>query len=306
MTVRASVRSILIASAAAGLLLAIGHTPAQAPPPATDVEQRLKALEDKMDRVLKALEARDARPAAVPAATAAVKVARDKVRAELETKEQAYRDLQQKNPYALFNIAGKGGARSIFAERLGRIETRRAELQIKMQEMTDQLAQIEKQYKEGGAPAARRAINALGVRLNMYNNQETSTLDEQLLQLRVRRQQLLNTLGANHPRVKEIDETIRLLKQIYAEADVAAEGAKKNRPESDDVDSMIAAMKEEIKSLDTTINSLNNMFDAESAKAREMGKYEAEGEKLRAEVTRLRQMLAGLDTILRGDMPSAK
>ena len=48
--------------AAACLLLASSHTIAQTPPAAPGAEQRLKALEDKMDRVLKILEPREPAP----------------------------------------------------------------------------------------------------------------------------------------------------------------------------------------------------------------------------------------------------
>ena len=48
-------RRLVVLSAAVGLLLAAGHTTAQVPPAEPGYDKRLKALEDKMDRVLAAL-----------------------------------------------------------------------------------------------------------------------------------------------------------------------------------------------------------------------------------------------------------
>ncbi|HEY1375303.1 MAG TPA: polysaccharide biosynthesis tyrosine autokinase [Gemmataceae bacterium] len=222
--------------------------------------------------------------------------AKELLQGKVEQQQQQLADLRAKSPYVVLSSLGdKAGSKNIFAERLGKIETRRAELQIKMQEMTDQLAQIEQKYKEGGSAAARHAINALGVKLTMYNNQEVSKLDEQLLQLRVQKQRLLNTLGPNHPQVKEIDETIRLVKQIYkGGAGAGAEVDDAARPDPDNVLSYIAVMKEEVKSLETLIGSLNNMFDTESAKARDMGKYVSEEERLQNSLELSRDILKGI------------
>ncbi|HEY1381299.1 MAG TPA: protein kinase, partial [Gemmataceae bacterium] len=62
---------------------------------------------------------------------------------------------------------------------------------------------------------------------------EMEKLDEQLLNLRVQKQRLLNTLGPNHPQVKEIDETINLFQQTYgARHDRVAttDGARVTKP----------------------------------------------------------------------------
>jgi hypothetical protein len=94
MTVRTSV-----IVAIAYLLAVVARCQAQ--PPAQDVEKRLQALEERMDRVLKLLEARgdQATPRPTPPVNA---TSVDKLRAELAGKKRDYREFRRKNPLLLF------------------------------------------------------------------------------------------------------------------------------------------------------------------------------------------------------------
>src|SRR5205823_2395449 len=142
-----SVRTLALAAAA--WLLATGTSPAQSPP-APDAEQRLRALEGKMDRILKALEPREARRLATSTrsatATAAVTAARDAVATELKAKEGHYLEFQHADPFR--RLGGIKSAGNVYADRLGKIESRRADLKIKKEEMVDQLSRIEKALKD--------------------------------------------------------------------------------------------------------------------------------------------------------------
>jgi hypothetical protein len=143
-----TVRTLTLA-VAVGLLLAAGHTTAQVPSAPSDAEQRLKTLEDKMDRVLKLLEARESPRPGVPAATAAVREARDKVAALLREREQAVREPGQK-----------------IGERLAKLESHRLTLMLKKTELSAHLFQVEKAYREGGNKAAMTVIRSLSIQLN--------------------------------------------------------------------------------------------------------------------------------------------
>src|SRR5947209_5150808 len=81
--------------AATAWLLSVGLTFADGPP-AQDTEQRLKALEAKVDRMLTLLERRgEVRPPAVPEATAAVEEARAKIREMLSARIREAEELQK-------------------------------------------------------------------------------------------------------------------------------------------------------------------------------------------------------------------
>ena len=82
-----------------------------------------------MDRVLKLLEAKEPRPAEGDR-RAALTASRDKLRTELAAKEKQYQEFRLKSPI-LFTRNAQGTTIPI-ADRLGKYESRRAELTVKM------------------------------------------------------------------------------------------------------------------------------------------------------------------------------
>ncbi|HEY1375342.1 MAG TPA: hypothetical protein VGF55_01030, partial [Gemmataceae bacterium] len=213
------------------------------------------------------------------------------LRADLEAKQREYQDFQQKNPYAPLNLGDKAGARNIFAERLGKIETRRAELQIKMQEMQDQMARVEKAYDGGkNRQAALRMI--AGVKVTDVQAADTTAQQERVIaQLNGARQKLVAAFGEKHESVKDADAAIALARKTFADAaDAAAES---------EVKSHLKALREEIRRSADVVESLNNMFELEAAKAREVSVYQAREAQYRADLDRLRQLLADVEKQLR-------
>jgi hypothetical protein len=102
MTVRIGVRRIVLFSAAACLLLASSHTIAQAPPATSDAEQRLKALEDKMDRVLKLLEPQKATPPTpqvIERQMDLITKAKDELFVKFEKAREEYTIFRNKSPF---------------------------------------------------------------------------------------------------------------------------------------------------------------------------------------------------------------
>jgi hypothetical protein len=262
-------------------LLAASHTTAQAPQSAPDHDKRLRALEDKMDRVLKALEPRESsRPANAPVA-AAIQTARDQVAEALKAKEQKLRQFQQSNPFAVHG--GMQEAIKANHARLRNIEARRLESKLRRNEMADQILRIEKAFKSGGKAEGLQMMAAIGIRPEGPDGEAIlSRLDRQ-------RKQMIAVLGEEHAAVKEMDDAIALVRKVYAGRD----GSE-----------IVAAMKEEMKDLEMQIGALNNQFEQEAKTARELNAYEIEEDKFRNAIDSLRETLAGLDTILRGEKPS--
>src|SRR5947209_12903794 len=117
--------SRILLAAATCLLLTLGQTAAQAPPAGPDTEQRLRALETKMDRVLKLLQDRaETAPAVVPEATAAVRAARDQVRTMLAARVQEAEKLREAVKPMQFA-----------AERIGKLQMVLQDSTMKMKEM---------------------------------------------------------------------------------------------------------------------------------------------------------------------------
>jgi predicted nucleic acid-binding Zn-ribbon protein len=276
MSAHVSVRTFVLAAAVAWLFAA-SHAIAQTPPAAADAEKRLRALEDKMDRVLKLMEARTAPLPAKGTAASAVEAARDKVKAELQAKEEQV----PKWPFPPAN----GAWNNVFAERLGKIESRRSELRIKMLEMADQLGRIEKAYKENNK-AALFVIKAMGIKITGLDENPANGI---IRSLDRERQKLVTNRGEKHPSVADVENVIALVRKIYA----GREGT--------DVQDYIKMMKEEVADLGTRIETLTSLIDSETKTMREMNHYQAAEDRIRREIDGLRNTLKVLDSLLIAD-----
>jgi hypothetical protein len=279
-------RPFVVAAAAsllsAGLSLADG-------PQAQDTEQRLKSLEAKMDRVLSLLGNRpDAQPPASPdAANSAVEEARTKVRAALAARLREFETLQR-------NFSDS----KMLAERIGKLETLRQDVKIKLQEMADQLVRIQTAFKAGGPEKAMRIINAL--RPITDQGDPLIQLNKMLFTLELRGKEISATFGPDHPRVKEIESRIAEIRRI-----TGRQAAEETKALGDDVTSYMDDIKQQIDSATTKIETLTNMIEQDKAKAREAHAIEVKRDRLQAEIDRLRHMLAGLDAVLQSD-PGAR
>jgi hypothetical protein len=101
------IRHIVLIAAAAAVLLASNRTIAQAPQPASDAE-RLRALEDKMDKVLKLLAGKAPQPLTKESLDKQLELlsqARDTLSNKFENDQQAYLDWRMKSPWG-FNVKG--------------------------------------------------------------------------------------------------------------------------------------------------------------------------------------------------------
>jgi hypothetical protein len=256
------VRSCIIVASAC-LLFAAGPTTAQAPPE-PNLEQRLRALEEKMDRVLKVLEVRaDQQP--MPPVDAAT---RDRLRTDLAAKVKEHREFRRKNPLLLFR--DDKGASSTFVDRLAKIEAQRAEMKIKKSELEAQLALV---------------VKAMGIKGSDFGR-GNDEFEKQILQLKLSRQRMLSTYGDNHPAVKEIDQTIELARQIY--------GGKTDRTRNT-VQFSSDEIQAEIAGCTAALRMLDQMFDQESKLARELSALQVRDDEFRSEIDRLRQALADAD-----------
>jgi hypothetical protein len=280
--------------AAACLLTAAGRLIAQAPPTATDTEQRLKALEDKMDRVLKLLEAKESRPAdanpraALEAKRDKLRDERDKLRDELAAHQKEYTDFRVKSSGFFFKNAQ--GTNTLIAERLGKYEARRSEQTVKMRELADQLPRVERAYKEGGPQANRitmQIIKGAGVKTEALAGHDPAKQDQTLAFLKTQRQTLVDAYGEGHQSVKEADAAIAQAKKTFDATKQLAEKAISM--------SFINTMKEEIQVLATNVETLTNLIDAETKLAKEVNAYEVTEDRLRSQVELARKRLAEVE-----------
>ena len=75
--------------------------------------------------------------------------AKDTLLNKTESAQKEYQEFRLRNPNYLV-YRGPQGQTNLLAERVGRLENRKQELNIKMKELADQYARIEKAFKDGG------------------------------------------------------------------------------------------------------------------------------------------------------------
>jgi hypothetical protein len=177
MSVRIGVRRIVLFTTAACLLLASSHTPAQAPPATPDAEQRLKALEDKMDRVLKLLEPRmPATPEEATKTREQVIQARDAALIRFERDQQAYMEFRAKSP---FTYVGKDADSSFVAQQLAKDHSLRQDLHQRQSEVSTRSALVKNVGdNENQARALLILLQRRGVDVELLRRTGTPGRDE--------------------------------------------------------------------------------------------------------------------------------
>jgi RNA polymerase sigma factor (sigma-70 family) len=285
-----------------------GQAPAPGPADGPEVDKRLRSLEQKMDRVTQLLEARERespRPK-VPADAdlRELREARDKLVAELETRQKEYLQFRQKLPHLLLRT--NSGNSNIYVDRLLKIDQRRTDYRIKLEETKKRLEQIKKVYKDDGRTAATFLIAATGLKIPLDN---TTDLDKVLLDYKVKREIAISQYGEQHPSVQQFDKAIAIIKDIYRgkasdknkDADVKDKGV-------DVIELYVKAMEAEVKDLNTLLQTLDEQFDREQKQARDLNNYEIEDDMYRDAIKRRRDMLDDLEKRIREatNRPSAK
>jgi hypothetical protein len=207
MSVRIGVRRIVLFTTAACLLLASSHTPAQAPPAAPDAEQRLKALEDKMDRVLKLLESRAPAPATpqmIEKQMDLIVKARDELLIKYEKAQRDYQDFRIKSP---FPVGGNKADPTIATQRAAKDEAVLLDLQQRQAEVAARSALVKNvgdNEKEGRALLL--LVQRRGVDIDMLRRTAGTRRDEEVTAL-----ELVRLYGAS---LKQEAEELKQLIQV--------------------------------------------------------------------------------------------
>ncbi len=269
-------------AAAAWLALRNAPTTAQTPP-VTDVEKRLKALEDKLAQLLAAREPR------TPEGTTAkiLADAADRLRAECVAKEKQLADWLAQNPVA----PGRSYEEAIkaYSERLSKIESRRAEVLLEKAELEEKLSRIEKALKEGGKPAAMEKIATSGLDALVHNVH--GKYEEELLKLQLQKKKSALTHAPDHPVMKELDEMIELFRQFSGKADRGEKG-------DDAPAKVMRAIKDRIDGLEIMLRTLDHMVETDRAVARGFAEKLEREKSLSADLHRARRALVAVQAAM--------
>ncbi len=135
-----------LVAAAAWLALRNAPTTAQTPPATNDIEKRMQALEQKLDRLLVKI---DPQPKAALDADAFRKQldlmtqARETLVRKLEQDSEKYAEFRKQNPYPILRAAGS----NLYQERFKQIEVDLSAVRRKLTEVTAAMATVERALK---------------------------------------------------------------------------------------------------------------------------------------------------------------
>ena len=230
--------------------------------------------------------------------------AKDDLMVKHEEAQKKYLAFRATSPIIIF--PGDKGAVNPVMERLGKIEGRRSDLRIKMGEMVDQLARVQKAYKDGGPEKgnqeALRVIKELGIKTNLFEG--TSKFEDRLFDLKLQKQMLVaGGAGVNHPQVKQIENQIVEIERALGKPQIGLDA--NNKANAMDAKSYIDTMKDEINDLQTRIFTLDNLIDGENKTMKEMSQFLATEEALKNAKDQSSKLLDALLTQI-SRMESAK
>jgi polysaccharide biosynthesis transport protein len=215
-----------------------------------------------------------------------IEKARDTLKTDLAEAEKRYSDFHKHSPL-LFK--GKDGI-NIYQERVAGIEAKRSALLIRKTELEERLKAIDEANKDGHGRAAVLALLAA-------NHGDTKTmpgeqsLDEKLLPLLIKEQQLLENYGVDHPEVKSVRKTIAMIRNLAGQqggGDKASEAVA-----TDPVARYVEGLKQELREADMVGESLTVKLAGMQEEARKLSTCEVEEEHLRGDIVRIQQLHEG-------------
>lgn len=289
----ARTRFCALAAALAGAWLLLPSAPTTAQPPAGEsTDQRLRRLEDKIDKLLASQpesKATDSKrqPPQDGSGLALLNQAAEKFKQTMEAAEQDYYTHIRQTQNTLRALAPT----SVYLERLAKIEARRQQLQTEVDESEQNYALIEQAYKKDGKGVALQKLAEKGMKIPRVEVAH-ETLDKQFMALTVARRQLAAELGPAHPQIRTLDEQINFIKTLYRPGPspaVPPNPADGIQTDSDVVQVILTGMKAETDSKKQRIQALNREFEAQLNDVLEMNKHEPKRLRLKARLDEAKQ-----------------
>jgi capsular exopolysaccharide synthesis family protein len=226
--------------------------------------------------------------------------ARDVLKNDLQAQEDAYVTFRQASPLV---TRGTDEVNPL-QDRLAAIESQRTALLIRRTEIEGQLASLQK-AKENNLDDQ----DLLALVTDLRNKQTTenttadisTSLDNQLIQLADREQELLEHFGPQHPRVATVRRRIAAARQLLALPSTAyiqdpIDPADQSAPRSDTeaVQLYTLSLKQELDRIVASEKLLTDLYQKEHDVAKELSGYQLKDEGYRRNIDRTQQLYDGI------------
>ncbi|MCA9170165.1 MAG: polysaccharide biosynthesis tyrosine autokinase [Planctomycetales bacterium] len=220
--------------------------------------------------------------------------ARDLLRNDLQSNEDAYIEFRQKSP-----LVARGREEvNPLQDRLAAIETRRTDLLLRRAEIESQLKSIDAaRAKNYDATQMTAFVASLRSQLTGSSAPTTTALDTQLYQLSDREQQLLEHFGPNHPHVVALRERLAAVRNLQAAPDMGpiddTEQADGD-PAVDIVDRYVSYLSQERNWIDTSEDLLTQLYQKEHEVAQELSSFQLKDERYRRSIDLTQTLYEGV------------
>jgi len=227
--------------------------------------------------------------------------ARDLLKNDLQSQEDAYVEFRQQSPLV---TRGTDEVNPL-QDRLTAIETERTQLLIRRAEIEGQLMAIQNAKKNNVDDK-----DLLALVTDLRNKQTTdnttinvsSSLDNQILQLADREQELLEHFGPNHPRVVTVRQRIAAARQLLAlpstayiqEPGETPDTPGTSRSDADAVQLYTQSLDQELARINLSEQLLTDLYQKEHELAKDLSSYQVKDEGYRRNMDRTQQLYDGI------------
>ena len=202
---------------------------------------------------------------------------RDLSQSGLREKEKDYRTFRETSPLIW---KGKDGVTTL-QEKVSNIEARRTALQMRQANLRDRIKEVEKALADG---RPRDEVLALISGRTADAKEQPAApadlYDTQLVPLLLKEQELLQTVGPDHPDVVSVRRRIAYLRELLQK-----QASYLNREASGDpVERYLQKLRHELHADEAEYQSLTALLDTESREARRFDSYAMQDENYRNEI----------------------
>jgi polysaccharide biosynthesis transport protein len=208
-----------------------------------------------------------------------IKEARDTLTTDLRRKENEYSQFR-----AQAELVWQGGqGRNLFQDRMAQTESARSKLIIELTQAKAELQNIDSALAAG---ASREAL-LLMVDQSMRERQEEALKDgdasaatanrspfSELIPLMLQEDELLQKVGAGHPKVREVRRKIEIVQAMLQQEQASRPMAVEAAPVTDWLDIYFKSLRQQVVMLEQKVDQLNKLFETQRAEALKLSAQE--------------------------------
>jgi capsular exopolysaccharide synthesis family protein len=217
--------------------------------------------------------------------------ARDELRRDATAKEKKYSEFRKTSP-----LLGRGAdGPNVHLGRIKQFQSVQTTLLARAGELQERLKAIDKARKDRSSHSVLLALatRALDSKTPGPQAKLERRLEETLFPLLIRKAELLEVYGPEHPDVMRVEKQIAMTRDLYTRLESVEEkyqGAARDKA-ADPLTSAIEVLRYEEFQVQTSLQGVTKLLAEEEARARSLEHYEIQDENFRADIKRTSDVL---------------